>query len=155
VATLARCRRELKNVIGVKDATANVARVTQQRLACGEGLIQLSGEDGTVLGFMAHGGVGCISVTANVAPRLCADFQNACLEGDYKTALALHDRLMPLHDALFVETNPGPVKYAVWRLGITGSPEARLPLAPMSEASMKAVDAALAQVDLLQAKAAE
>jgi 4-hydroxy-tetrahydrodipicolinate synthase len=155
VATLARCRRELKNVIGVKDATANVARVTQQRLACGQDFIQLSGEDATVLGFMAHGGVGCISVTSNAAPRLCAEFQNACLKGDWKTALALHDRLMPLHDALFVETNPGPVKYAAWRLGITGSPDARLPLAPMSEASMRAVDAALAQVGLLQAKAAE
>jgi 4-hydroxy-tetrahydrodipicolinate synthase len=155
VATLARCRRELKNVIGVKDATANVARASQQRLACGEDFIQLSGEDATVLGFMAHGGSGCISVTSNVAPRLCADFQNAWLKGDHKAALALHDRLMPLHDALFVETNPGPVKYAVWRLGITGSPEVRLPMAPMSEASMKAVDAALAQVGLLQAKAAE
>jgi 4-hydroxy-tetrahydrodipicolinate synthase len=155
VATLARCRRELKNLAGIKDATANVARVTQQRLACGEDFTQLSGEDGTVLGFMAHGGVGCISVTSNVAPRLCADFQNACLSSDYKTALALHDRLMPLHDALFVETNPGPVKYAAWRLGLIGSPEARLPLAPVSEATKKAVDAALAQVGLLQAKAAE
>jgi 4-hydroxy-tetrahydrodipicolinate synthase len=155
VATLARCRRELKNLAGIKDATANVARVTQQRLACGEDFTQLSGEDGTVLGFMAHGGVGCISVTSNVAPRLCAEFQNACLSSDYKTALALHDRLMPLHDALFVETNPGPVKYAAWRLGLIGSPEARLPLAPVSEATKKAVDAALAQVGLLQAKAAE
>jgi 4-hydroxy-tetrahydrodipicolinate synthase len=155
VATLARCRRELKNVIGVKDATANVARVTQQRLQCGEDFIQLSGEDATVLGFMAHGGVGCISVTSNVAPRLCADFQNACARGDWKAALAVHDRLMPLHDALFVETNPGPVKYAVWRLGITGTPDARLPLAPVSEATMRTVDAALAQVGLLQAKAAE
>jgi 4-hydroxy-tetrahydrodipicolinate synthase len=155
VATLARCKRELRNVVGVKDATANVARVTQQRLQCGDGFVQLSGEDGTVLGFMAHGGVGCISVTANVAPRLCADFQNACLGGDWKTALALHDRLMPLHDALFVETNPGPVKYAAWRLGVIGSPECRLPLAPCSDATMKAVDGALAQVGLLQAKAAE
>jgi 4-hydroxy-tetrahydrodipicolinate synthase len=155
VATLARCKRELRNVVGVKDATANVARVTQQRLQCGDGFVQLSGEDGTVLGFMAHGGVGCISVTANVAPRLCADFQNACLGGDWKTALALHDRLMPLHDALFVETNPGPVKYAAWRLGLIGSPEARLPLAPVSEATKKTLDAALAQVGLLQAKAAE
>jgi 4-hydroxy-tetrahydrodipicolinate synthase len=86
---------------------------------------------------------------------LCAEFQNACLEGDHKTALALHDRLMPLHDALFVETNPGPVKYAAWRLGLIGSPEARLPLAPVSEATKKAMDAALAQVGLLQAKAAE
>ena len=155
VATLARCRRELKNVVGIKDATANVARVTQQRLACGQDFVQLSGEDGTVLGFMAHGGVGCISVTSNVAPRLCADFQNACLRGDYKAALALHDRLMPLHDALFVETNPGPVKYAVWRLGLIGSPECRLPLAPISDASKKAVDEALARTGLLQARAAE
>ena len=104
---------------------------------------------------MAHGGVGCISVTSNVAPRLCADFQNACLKGDYKTALALQDRLMPLHDALFVETNPGPVKYAAWRLGMIGSPECRLPLAPVSEATKKAVDEALARTGLLQAKAAE
>jgi 4-hydroxy-tetrahydrodipicolinate synthase len=155
VATLARCRRELRNVVGVKDATANVARCTQQRLACGEDFVQLSGEDSTVLGFMAHGGHGCISVTSNVAPRLCSEFQNACLKGDYRTALDLHDRLMPLHDALFVETNPGPVKYAVWRLGVIGAPEARLPLPPVSEATMKTVDAALAQVGLLQAKAAE
>jgi 4-hydroxy-tetrahydrodipicolinate synthase len=155
VATLARCHRELKNVVGIKDATANVARASQQRLQCGEDFIQLSGEDGTALGFMAHGGVGCISVTSNVAPRLCAEFQNACLEGDWKTALALHERLMPLHDGLFVETNPGPVKYAAWRLGVIGSPECRLPMGPVSDATMKAVDAALAQVGLLQAKAAE
>jgi len=154
VPTMARCS-ELKNVVGVKDATANVARVTQQRLACGKDFTQLSGEDATVLGFMAHGGHGCISVTANVAPRLCADFQNACLKGDYQTALALQDRLMPLHDALFVETNPGPVKYAAFRLGLIGSPECRLPLAPISEASKKAVDEALARTGLLQAKAAE
>ncbi len=92
VATLARCS-ELKNVVGIKDATANVARVTQQRLACGKDFVQLSGEDATVLGFMAHGGHGCISVTSNVAPRLCADFQNACAAGDFKTALGLQDRL--------------------------------------------------------------
>ena len=154
VATMARCR-ELKNVVGVKDATANVARVTQQRLACGESFNQLSGEDGTVLGFMAHGGHGCISVTSNVAPRLCADFQNACLNGDWKTALELQDKLMPLHDALFVETNPAPVKYAVWRLGVIGSPECRLPLAPLTEATKKVVDEALKRVGLVQAKAAE
>jgi 4-hydroxy-tetrahydrodipicolinate synthase len=152
VGTLARCRRELKNVVGVKDATANVARVTQQRLQCGEDFVQLSGEDGTALGFMAHGGAGCISVTSNVAPRLCAQFQTACLSGDWKTAVALHNRLMPLHDGLFVETNPGPVKYAAWRLGVIGSPECRLPLAPVSDTTKKAVDAALAQVDLPQAK---
>ena len=155
VPTLARCRRELKNVVGVKDATANVARVTQQRLSCGEDFVQLSGEDATVLGFMAHGGMGCISVTSNVAPRLCSDFQNACLKGDWKGALGLQDRLMPLHDALFVETNPAPVKYAAWRLGLISAPDARLPLAPVSDATKKAVDEALGRVGLLQAKAAE
>jgi 4-hydroxy-tetrahydrodipicolinate synthase len=154
VPTMARCAK-LKNVVGVKDATANVARVTQQRLACSTDFVQLSGEDGTALGFMAHGGHGCISVTANVAPRLCSDFQNACLKGDYKTALGLHDRLMALHDALFVETNPGPVKYAAFRLGLIDSPECRLPLAPIAEPSKKAVDEALARTGLLQAKAAE
>jgi 4-hydroxy-tetrahydrodipicolinate synthase len=154
VATMARCA-ELKNVVGVKDATANVARVTNQRLACGKDFAQLSGEDGTVLGFMAHGGHGCISVTSNVAPRLCADFQNACLEGKWARALELQDKLMPLHDALFIETNPAPVKYAAWRLGVIGSPECRLPLAPLMEPTKKAVDDALKSVGLLQAKAAE
>jgi 4-hydroxy-tetrahydrodipicolinate synthase len=154
VATMARCAK-LKNVVGVKDATANVARVTQQRLTCGTDFVQLSGEDGTALGFMAHGGHGCISVTANVAPRLCSDFQNACLRGDYKTALALQDRLMALHDGLFVETNPGPVKYAAFRLGVIDTPDCRLPLAPISDASKKVVDEALARTGLLQAKAAE
>ena len=125
-------------MVGVRTQTATW-RLTQQRLAGTEDFIQLSGEDGTVLGFMAHGGMGCISVTSNVAPRLCADFQNACAKGDYTTALALHDRLMALHDALFVETNPGPVKYAAFRLGLMDSPECRLPLAPISEASKKAV----------------
>ena len=154
VDTMARCA-ELKNVVGVKDATANVARVTNQRLACGKDFVQLSGEDGTVLGFMAHGGYGCISVTSNVAPRLCADFQNACLEGKWARALELQDKLMPLHDALFIETNPAPVKYAAWLLGVIGSPECRLPLAPLMEPTKKAVDDALKSVGLLQAKAAE
>jgi 4-hydroxy-tetrahydrodipicolinate synthase len=154
VATLARIA-ELKHVIGVKDATANVARVSQQRLACGKHFIQLSGEDGTALGFMAHGGVGCISVTSNVAPRLCAQFQKHCLKGDYAAALKIQDKLMPLHDALFMETNPSPVKYAAWRLGVIASPECRLPLAPLTDATKKAVDAALAQAGLLHAKAAE
>src|SRR5262249_59335426 len=92
---------ELKNIAGVKDATANVVRVSQQREAMGEGFNQLSGEDASALGFMAHGGHGCISVTSNVAPRLCAEFQSACLKGDYQTALRLQDKLMPLHTALF------------------------------------------------------
>ena len=154
VPTMARCA-QLKNVVGVKDATANVARVTQQRLTCGKDFIQLSGEDATVLGFMAHGGHGCISVTANVAPRLCAQFQNACLEGNWKAALELQDRLMPLHDVLFVETNPAPVKHAAWRLGVIGSHECRLPLAPVGDGTRKAIDDVLARVGLLKAKAAE
>jgi 4-hydroxy-tetrahydrodipicolinate synthase len=153
VATMARCF-ELKNVVGVKDATANLARASQQRAAMGPDFILLSGEDATALGFMAHGGHGCISVASNVAPRLCADFQNACMAGDFATALKLQDRLMPLHDALFCEANPGPVKYAASRLGLC-SAELRLPMVPISDASKKIVDAALAAVGLLQAKAAE
>jgi 4-hydroxy-tetrahydrodipicolinate synthase len=153
VETMTRCFA-LKNVVGVKDATANLARASQQRAAMGAEFNMLSGEDATALGFMAHGGQGCISVSSNVAPRLCADFQNACLKGDFKTALALQDRLMPLHDALFCEANPGPVKYAAARLGLC-EPETRLPLAPISEASKKIVDAALASVGLIPAKAAE
>lgn len=154
VATMARIA-QLRNVVGVKDATANVARVTQHRNAIGENFIQLSGEDATILGYMACGGHGCISVTSNVAPRLCADLQAACRTGDYATARAIHDRLMPLHDALFCETNPGPVKYAAWRLGMAASPECRLPLAPIAESSKKAVDSALAHVGLVRAQAAE
>lgn len=153
VDTMVRCYK-LKNVVGVKDATANLARASQQRAAMGPEFNMLSGEDATALGFMAHGGTGCISVTSNVAPRLCADFQNACLAGDYKTALALQDRLMPLHDALFCEANPGPVKYAASRLGLCET-ETRLPLAPISDASKKIVDAALASVGLVSAAAAE
>jgi 4-hydroxy-tetrahydrodipicolinate synthase len=153
VATMARVF-ELKNVVGVKDATANLARVSQQRAAMGSEFNQLSGEDATALGFMAHGGNGCISVASNVAPRLCAEFQNACIRGDFKAALELQDRLMPLHDVLFIETNPGPVKYAVSRLGLC-SPEMRLPMVPVNEATKKAVDAVLGNLGLLQARAAE
>lgn len=154
VPTMARCA-QLKNVVGVKDATANVARASQQRLACGKDFNMLSGEDATALGFMAHGGHGCISVTSNAAPKLCSEFQNACLKGDFAAALELQDKLMPLHDALFVETNPAPVKYAAWRLGIIASPECRLPLAPLTDATMKVVDEALARIGALKAKAAE
>lgn len=152
VATMARAAK-LKNVVGVKDATANVARVTQQRNACGERFVQLSGEDGTCLGFMAHGGVGCISVTSNIAPRLCSDFQNACLAGDWKKALVLQDKLMPLHDSMFCETNPAPVKYAASRLGLCAE-DCRLPLAPLTDASRKAVDKALADIGLTKRAAA-
>jgi 4-hydroxy-tetrahydrodipicolinate synthase len=153
VDTMTRCFA-LKNVVGVKYATANLARTSQQRLAMGPEFNLLSGEDATALGFMAHGGHGCISVASNIAPRLCADFQNACLAGDYKTALALQDRLMPLHDAMFCEANPGPVKYAASRLGLCEA-GMRLPLVPISQASQRIVDAALARVGLVQARAAE
>ncbi len=153
VATMARCY-ELKNVVGVKDATANLARPSQTRALLGPEFCQLSGEDATALGFMAHGGAGCISVASNVAPRLCSDFQNACMAGDFKKALALHDRLMPLHEVLFIETNPAPVKYAVSRLGF-GTAEMRLPMVPLTEASRRAIDKVLSDLDLVSAKAAE
>jgi 4-hydroxy-tetrahydrodipicolinate synthase len=138
---------QLKNIIGVKDATADLARVSKQRMAMGPEFIQLSGEDATALGFNAHGGVGCISVTANVAPALCAEFQAACLEGNFAAALKIQDRLMPLHEALFVETSPAPVKYAVSALGLC-SAELRLPMVPVSEATRKRVDAAMVHAGL-------
>jgi 4-hydroxy-tetrahydrodipicolinate synthase len=145
---------QLKNVCGVKDATANLARVSQQRDAMGPEFNQLSGEDATALGFMAHGGHGCISVASNIAPRLCSDLQNACMKGDFAAALKLQDRLMPLFDAMFVETNPGPVKYAASRLGLC-SADMRLPLAPVCDQTKKVVDAVLKKVGLLDAVAAE
>lgn len=153
VETMARCAK-LKNVVGVKDATANMARASLQRQICGKDFIMLSGEDATALGFNAHGGQGCISVTANVAPALCAQLQAACLAGDFKKALEYQDRLMPLHDALFLETNPGPVKYACSRLGF-GDGFARLPLAPVSEHTKRAVDAAMESAGLLRPAVAE
>jgi 4-hydroxy-tetrahydrodipicolinate synthase len=139
---------ELKNIAGVKDATANMVRVSQQRAELGPDFNQLSGEDGTALGFMAHGGHGCISVTSNVAPRLCAEFQGACLKGDYATALKLQDKLMPLHQHLFVETNPSPAKYALSVLGKL--PETvRLPMVPLSEASKAVVRGAMVHAGLI------
>jgi 4-hydroxy-tetrahydrodipicolinate synthase len=141
---------ELKNIVGVKDATANLARVSQQRHAMGPDFIQLSGEDATALGFMAHGGHGCISVTANVAPRLCAEMQNACLKGDYAAALKVQDRLMPLHDSLFIETNPSPVKYAATVLGLMQE-DVRLPLLPVSEPTRKIVRSAMVHAGLVNA----
>lgn len=147
VETMARLFK-LPNIVGVKDATGNIARVSQQRAAMGPEFIQLSGEDATAIGFNAHGGVGCISVTSNVAPQLCAEFQEACLAGDYTKALTLQDRLMPLHDALFVESNPVPTKYALQKLGLC-TDDVRMPLVPMSEAGSKVVDAALAKAGLI------
>ena len=146
VETMARLAAH-PNIVGVKDATANVARASLQRQAMGEDFIQLSGEDATALGFMAHGGHGAISVTSNVAPRLCADFQEACLAGDFRTALALQDRLMPLHTHLFAETNPSPTKYALARLGLMGD-EVRLPMVPVGEGTRALVDGALRHAGL-------
>jgi 4-hydroxy-tetrahydrodipicolinate synthase len=139
---------ELKNIAGVKDATANVVRVSQQRAVVGEGFNQLSGEDATALGFMAHGGHGCISVTSNVAPRLCAEFQSACLRGDYATALKLQDKLMPLHQNLFIETNPSPAKYALSVLGKIAD-TVRLPMVPLAEKSKAAVRDAMVHAGLV------
>jgi 4-hydroxy-tetrahydrodipicolinate synthase len=139
---------ELKNIAGVKDATANVVRVSQQRAALGPDFNQLSGEDASALGFMAHGGHGCISVTSNVAPRLCAEFQRACLRGDYAEALKLQDKLMPLHTNLFIETNPAPAKYALSVLGKCAE-TVRLPMVVLSEKSKTAVRAAMVHAGLI------
>jgi 4-hydroxy-tetrahydrodipicolinate synthase len=139
---------ELENIAGVKDATANVVRVSQQRAAMGEGFNQLSGEDATVLGFMAHGGHGCISVTSNVAPRLCAEFHDACRKGDYRTALDYHDKLMPLHTALFIETNPSPAKYALSVLGKCAD-TVRLPMITLAAKTKTAVREAMVHAGLI------
>lgn len=148
VETMARLA-ELPNVIAVKDATGNLARVSAQRQACGPDFIQLSGNDDMALGFNAMGGVGCISVTANVAPRLCSDFQRATREGRWEEALELQDRLFPLHAALFSDASPGPVKYALNRLRPDFPSSLRAPMTPPSAASRQAVDAALAHAGLV------
>jgi 4-hydroxy-tetrahydrodipicolinate synthase len=147
VETMARLFK-LNNIIGVKDATAKIERVSLQRLAMGPEFNQLSGEDATALGFNAHGGHGCISVTANVAPKLSAEFQDACLAGDYTTALTYQDRLMPLHRALFLEPNPTGVKYALSVLGRM-SDEVRLPLVPVPEPVRAEIRAAMAHAGLI------
>ena len=139
---------ELENIAGVKDATASMVRVSQQRAALGPEFNQLSGEDATALGFMAHGGHGCISVTSNVAPRLCAEFQNACLRGDYGAALKRQDKLMPLHQDLFVETNPSPAKYALSLLGKCDD-AVRLPMVALSDKSKAAVRDAMVHAGLI------
>jgi 4-hydroxy-tetrahydrodipicolinate synthase len=139
---------ELANITGVKDATANLARVSQQREAMGPDFNQLSGEDVTALGYMAHGGHGCISVTSNVAPRACSEFQQACMAGRFGEALSLQDRLMPLHTNLFLEPNPAPTKYALSVLGRM-SDEARLPMVPLTEATRSAVRSAMVHAALI------
>ena len=139
---------ELRNIAGVKDATANMTRVSQQRAALGPDFNQLSGEDITALGFMAHGGHGCISVTSNVAPRLCAQFQSACLRGDFATALTLQDKLAPLHIDLFVETSPAPIKYGMSLIGRCEN-LLRLPMVPATEKAQIAVREAMVHAGLL------
>jgi 4-hydroxy-tetrahydrodipicolinate synthase len=141
VETMARLSK-LKGIIGVKDATANLMRPTRERNACEKGWRLISGEDGTALGYMAHGGHGCISVTANVAPKLCAEFQDSCLRGNYDRARELQDRLMPLHDAMFCEPSPAPVKYGVSLLGHCTA-EVRLPLVEATDAAREKVRAAM------------
>jgi len=148
VETLDRLAKDCPNIVGTKDASADLTRPSRQRLMTGEKFIQLSGEDGTALGFNAHGGVGCISVTANVAPRLCSELQEATLKGDYKKAIAIQDRLMPLHHALFVETNPGPIKYAVSLLGHCTA-EARLPMVPVTDSTKEMVRSAMVHAGIL------
>jgi len=147
VETMARLARH-PNIVGVKDATANLARPLHTRRACGAGFVQLSGEDITAVAFLAAGGDGCISVTANVAPKLCAAVQEAWREGRMEEAIAVQDQLAPLHDAMFCEASPGPVKYAGSLLGLCGE-TVRLPLAPISEAARAKVRAAMAEAGLL------
>ena len=139
---------KLDRIIGVKDATGDLARVSQQRASCGADFIQLSGEDATALGFNAHGGVGCISVTANVAPKLCAEFQQATLAGDYSKALAYQDKLMPLHEAIFIEPGLVGAKYALSKLGLC-SEEVRSPLTGLEDSTKATIDAAMAHASLL------
>ncbi|MFL1463904.1 4-hydroxy-tetrahydrodipicolinate synthase [Roseococcus sp. DSY-14] len=146
-ATMGRLAKH-PNIAGVKDATANLARPLHQKRECGEGFVQLSGEDHTALAFLAAGGHGCISVTSNVAPRLCADMHRAWREGRLAEAMAIQDRLVGLHDALFSETSPGPVKHAASRLGF-GTAHCRLPLAPVTEATARQVETAMRDAGLL------
>ena len=138
----------LPRIVGVKDATGKIERVSQQRLTCGADFIQLSGEDATALGFNAHGGVGCISVTANVAPRLCAEFQAATLRGDYASALHLQDRLMPLHEAIFLEPGLAGAKYGLSQLGLC-SDEVRLPLVGLTDGVKARMDSAMRYAGLI------
>jgi 4-hydroxy-tetrahydrodipicolinate synthase len=140
---------KISSIVGIKDASGKAERVTAQRLACGAEFCQLSGNDDMALGFMAMGGAGCISVTANVAPKLCAEFQKACLSGDWKQALALQDRLFPLHTALFTDASPGPVKYALNRIRSGFPDDLRLPMTPAGEASRRIVDDALTVAGLI------
>ncbi|MER0239243.1 4-hydroxy-tetrahydrodipicolinate synthase [Fulvimarina sp. MAC8] len=146
--TMARLSNDFSNIVGVKDATAKMDRVSEQRQLCGNDFVQLSGEDVTALGFNAHGGVGCISVTANVAPKLCAEFQAACAAGDFAKALSYQDKLAPLHKALFIEPSPAGVKYALSKIGKCRN-VMRSPMVPVSDETAEILDAALRHAGLL------
>lgn len=147
VATMTRLAK-LPNIVGVKDATADLARPSRMAVEAGPDFIQLSGEDATALAFNAQGGVGCISVTANIAPALCSAMQNAWAKGDLKEAYRLRDVLTPLHDAMFCETSPAPVKFAASLLGLA-TDEVRLPLVSASESARATVRAAMTRAGLL------
>jgi 4-hydroxy-tetrahydrodipicolinate synthase len=148
VDTIARLHEAHPNIIGVKDATADMGRASLTRVKLGKDFVMLSGEDMTALGFNAHGGTGCISVTSNIAPKLCSQFQEATLAGDYAKAIEIQDKLAPLHKALFIEPNPQGPKYAAKRLGLCGN-ELRLPLVPIARSTEEAIDAALAHAGLI------
>lgn len=146
--TMGQLTNDFKNIAGVKDATGKIERVSEQRITCGKDFIQLSGEDATALGFNAHGGVGCISVTSNVAPRLCAEFQAATLSGDYAKALEIQDKLMPLHKALFIEPNPSGPKYALSKLGKMHN-ALRSPMVQIEAATAARLDQAMRHAGLV------
>ncbi|QNQ11321.1 4-hydroxy-tetrahydrodipicolinate synthase [Sphingomonas alpina] len=148
VETIGRIAKAFPSVVGLKDATGIIQRASAQRDICGEAFCQLSGNDDMALAFNASGGVGCISVTANIAPRLCAEFQAACAAGDYAKALAHQDKLFPLHTALFTDASPGPVKYALGQVKPEWPTGLRLPMTWPGEASQHAVDAALKQAGI-------
>ncbi|MFN3765399.1 MAG: 4-hydroxy-tetrahydrodipicolinate synthase [Aliihoeflea sp.] len=146
--TMGRLAKDFRNIVGVKDATGKIERVSEQRITCGPDFIQLSGEDASALGFNAHGGQGAISVTSNIAPRLCAEFQRASLAGDRERAIELQDRLMPLHKAIFIEAGVSGSKYALSRLGKVEN-VVRLPLVTVEESTAKAIDAAMIHAGLM------
>ncbi len=138
----------LENIIGVKDATSDLSRVEEQKNQCKDGFLQFSGEDITAFEFMKNGGNGCISVTANVLPKLCSDFQNLCLEGNYDEALKIHKKLEPMHNALFIETSPSPVKYVLSKMGRIED-ELRLPLVSIRQETKEILDKVIFDLDLI------
>ena len=138
----------LENIIGVKDATSDLSRVEKQKKQCKDGFLQFSGEDITAFEFMKNGGNGCISVTANVLPKLCSDFQNLCLEGNYDEALKIHKKLEPMHNALFIETSPSPVKYVLSKMGRIED-ELRLPLVSIRQETKEILDKVISDLDLI------